>query len=310
MNAITAQQNNDTSVGQHASYSQKIIAFAGTQPYPPKASNTNAPVRSVPVAYTLERQGTQVKRWQHPPQQQHLADERLYRKQRLAAAYRLFAHYQFDMGGAGHITVRDPEYPEHFWVNPVGVHFSQIRVSDLLLVNEKGEILEGEGLLNQAAFTIHAALHRARPDIIASAHAHSLYGKAWSSLGRLLDPLTQDACAFYGAHAIFDDYSGVVLEDSEGERIAQTLADHKGLILKNHGLLTVGQTVEAAVWRYIAMENAARTQLLAEAAGQPQPIPEATAKLTAQQVGTEFGGWFSFQPLWDKLLTTEPDFLD
>lgn len=263
----------------------------------------------VPVAYTLPRHGNTVFRWQQPPQQPTFELERQYRKQRLAAAYRLFAHYGFDMGGAGHITVRDPEFSDYFWVNPVGVHFSQIRVSDLLLVNDQGEILEGQGLLNQAAFTIHATLHKARPDVVASAHAHSLYGKAWSSLGRLLDPLTQDACAFYQNHAVFNDYSGVVLDESEGERIARALGQHKALILQNHGLLTVGQTVESAVWRYIAMENAAHTQLLAEAAGTPKPIPHEVASLTASQVGTEFGSWFSFQPLWDRLLASQPDFL-
>lgn len=285
------------------------------RPKPINAALTSQPDTSIdnrplPVAYSLPRQGTQVIRWQRPPQQPSFEQERLYRKQRLAAAYRLFAHYGFDMGGAGHITVRDPEFSDYFWVNPVGVHFSQIRVSDLLLVNDLGDILQGQGLLNQAAFTIHATLHKARPDVVASAHAHSLYGKAWSSLGRLLDPLTQDACAFYQNHAVFDDYSGVVLDDSEGERIAQALGSHKALILQNHGLLTVGQTVEAAVWRYIAMDNAAHTQLLAEAAGRPKPIPHAVASLTASQVGTEFGGWFSFQPLWDRLLVNEPDFLD
>lgn len=271
--------------------------------------DTESGNRPVPVAYTLPRNGTNVIRWQQPPQQATFEQERLYRKQRLAAAYRLFAHYGFDMGGAGHITVRDPEFHDYFWVNPVGVHFSQIRVSDLLLVNDQGEILEGQGLLNQAAFTIHAILHKARPDVVASAHSHSLYGKAWSSLGRLLDPLTQDACAFYQNHAVFNDYTGVVLSDSEGERIAKALGQHKALILQNHGLLTIGQTVEAAVWRYIAMDNAAHAQLLAEAAGIPKPIPHEVASLTASQVGTEFGSWFSFQPLWDRLLANEPDFL-
>ncbi len=298
MNALTQQALN----------TQQPINAPLTQLYGQQATSISR--KHIPVAYTLPRQGRNVIRWQQPPQQPTIELERLYRKQRLAAAYRLFAHYQFDMGGAGHITVRDPQYPEHFWVNPVGVHFSQIRVSDLLLVNEAGEVLEGEGLLNQAAFTIHAALHKARPDVVASAHAHSLYGKAWSSLGRLLDPLTQDACAFYQNHAVFNDYTGVVLDASEGERIAQVLGQHKALILQNHGLLTVGQTVEAAVWRYIAMDNAAHTQLLAEAAGIPQPIPADIAAHTASQVGTEFGGWFSFQPLWDRLLANEPDFLE
>lgn len=264
-----------------------------------------------PTAYSLPRDGHTVFRWQEPPQQPTVEAERLLRKQRLAGSFRLFARHGFDMGGAGHITVRDPEFPDHFWVNPVGVYFGHIRVSDLLLVNPHGEIVEGQGALNLAAFAIHAALHEARPDVVAAAHAHSLYGKTWSSLGRLLDPLTQDACAFHGKHALFDNFTGVVLEASEGARIAATLGpSNVALILQNHGLLTVGRTVEAAVWRFIALDNAAHAQLLAEAAGTPRPIPPAVAEHTARQVGTEFGGWFSFQPYWDRLLRDEPDFLD
>ncbi len=236
--------------------------------------------------------------------------ERLHRKQRLAASFRLFSRFGFNMGNAGHITARDPEYPDLFWVNPYGVHFSQIRVSDLILVDHDGDVVGGDGLLNRAAFAIHSALHKARPDVIAAAHSHSLYGKAFSAQGRLLDPLTQDACAFYNDHAIFDTFSGVVLDISEGERIAQTLGHRKALILQNHGLLTVGATVESAVWRYISMENAAHAQLISEAAGSTQPIPHDVALHTSKQVGTEQGNWRSFQTLWDMILKQEPDFID
>ena len=113
---------------------------------------------------------------------------------------------------AGHITVRDPERTDWFWVNPFGMHFSQIRASDLILVNDHGEVVEGDANVNTAAFAIHSRVHAARPDTVAAAHAHSMYGKAWSSLGRLLDPITQDACAFYEDHGLFDDYTGVVYE--------------------------------------------------------------------------------------------------
>lgn len=263
-----------------------------------------------PAVYDLPRDGHTVFRWEHPPQQATVELERLQRKQSLAAAFRVFARLGFDMGGAGHITVRDPGRPDHFWVNPVGVYFGHVRVCDLLLVDPDGAIVEGEGALNLAAFAIHAALHEAHPQVVAAAHAHSLYGKAWSSLGRLLDPLTQDACAFYERHALFDNFSGVVLEASEGARIAAALHGHKALILQNHGLLTVGETVEAAVWRFIAMDNAAQAQLLAEAAGTPRPIPHDIARHTARQVGTEFGGWFSFQPYRERIQREEPDFLD
>ncbi len=105
--------------------------------------------------------------------------------------------------------------------------------------------------------------------MVAAAHAHSLYGKTWASLGRLLDPLTQDACSFYQDHALFDDYTGVVLDLNEGQRIAQTLGERKAAILRNHGLLTVGHSVDETAWWFITMERSCQVQLMAEAAGKP-----------------------------------------
>src|SRR4029450_7079189 len=125
---------------------------------------------------------------------------------------------------------------------PMGMNFKQIRVKDLILVNDQGEVVEGTWPVNAAAFAIHSQVHAARPDVIAAAPAHSLNGKAWSSLRRPLDPLTQDSCAFYGDHALFDDFTGVVLDLEEGKRIAEALGDTKAVILANHGLLTVGTT--------------------------------------------------------------------
>ena len=196
-----------------------------------------------------------------------LEEERRHRKQRLAGAFRLFSRFGFDEGVAGHITARDPERLDHFWVNPFGMHFGQVRASDLILVNDRGEVVEGKYPVNGAAFAIHSQVHAARPDVVAAAHAHSLYGKAWSSLSRLLDPITQDACAFYEDHSLFADFTGVVYETSEGERIAQALGEKKAVILRNHGLLTVGHTVDEAAWWFITMERSCQAQLLAEAAG-------------------------------------------
>jgi len=239
-----------------------------------------------------------------------IEEQRLHRKQRLAAAFRLFGKFGFDEGLAGHITVRDPEFPECFWVNPMGVSFKQIKVSDLILVNHHGEIVEGSGILNGAAFTIHSAIHAARPDVLAAAHSHSVYGKAWSALRRPLDPITQDACAFYDDHVVFDDYTGVVLEGGEGVRIAAGLGDKKAAILSNHGLLTVGKTVEEAAWWYITMERSCHAQLLAEAAGTPVLIDPDVAKITRDTVGTDLAGWFSFKPLYDVIIAEQPDLFD
>ncbi|MGD1806800.1 class II aldolase/adducin family protein [Dapis sp. BLCC M126] len=239
-----------------------------------------------------------------------LEDERRHCQQRLAAAFRLFARYGFDEGVAGHITMRDPEFPDHFWVNPLGMYFGHIRVSDLLLVNHKGEVVKGNKPVNQAAFAIHSQIHSARPDVDAAAHAHSLYGKAWSTLGRILDPLTQDACAFYEDHALFDDYTGVVLNLDEGKRIAATLGDKKALILRNHGLLTVGHSVDEAAWWFVTMDRSCQAQLMAEAAGKPVLIDHDIARLTYSQIGFHQFGWFSFQSLYEMIVRQEPDLLD
>lgn len=213
-----------------------------------------------------------------PPQFDDARAERRHRKERLAAAFRLFGRFGFDEGVAGHITARDPEHADRFWVNPFGVSFKQIRVSDLICVDDRGEVVDGRRPVNRATFAIHSQVHAARPDVVAAAHAHSVHGKAWSSLGRTLDPITQDVCAFYGDHSLFDDYTGVVLDLEEGKRIAHTLGDGKAVILRNHGLLTVGHSVDEAAWWFITMERSCQTQLLAEGAGTPVPIlPERAA---------------------------------
>ena len=237
-------------------------------------------------------------------------EERAHRKQRLAAAFRLFGQFGFDEGVAGHITARDPELLDHFWVNPFGMSFKQIRVKDLILVNDTGEVVQGTWPVNAAAFAIHSQVHAARTDVVAAAHAHSLNGKAWSSLRRPLDPLTQDSCAFYGDHAVFDDFTGVVLDLEEGKRIAHALGGHKAVILSNHGLLTVGHTVDEAAWWFITMERTCQAQLLAEAAGSPVLIDADQAEKTAGQVGSPLAGWVSFQPLYDWITTMQPDLLE
>jgi ribulose-5-phosphate 4-epimerase/fuculose-1-phosphate aldolase len=237
-------------------------------------------------------------------------EERIHVKQRLAAAFRLFGKFGFSEGVAGHITARDPELSDHFWVNGFGVDFSLIRTSDLILVNHQGEVVEGDYGVNQAAFAIHSQIHAARPDVMAAAHAHSVHGKAFSCLRQKLLPLTQDSCAFYGDHELFDDYTGVVLDVEEGKRIAAALGDNKAAILRNHGLLTVGHTVDEAAWWFITMERTCQAQLLAQAAGPVYPIDDEMAAMTARQVGGHQAGWFSFQPLHEQIIRSQPDLFD
>lgn len=237
-------------------------------------------------------------------------DERLHVKQRLAAALRLFAKFGYDEGVAGHITVRDPEHRDTFWVNAFSKDFSQICVSNLIRVDESGEVVEGKWPVNRAAFAIHSRLHRARPDVMAAAHSHSIHGKAFATLGKLLDPITQDSCAFYNDHALFADYTGVVLDTSEGDRIAEALGGRKAVILRNHGLLTVGNCVDAAAYWFITMDRSCHAQLLADAAGETVKISPEMALHTSRQVGSPLAGFLGFQPLYDRIVKEQPDLLE
>ena len=245
-----------------------------------------------------------------PPTFDSIPEERQYRKEQLAAGFRLFGRFGFSEGVAGHITVRDPENPEWFWVNPFGMSFNQIKASDLLLVDHSGEILYGDRPLNRAAFCIHSQVHRARPDALAAAHSHSLYGKAFASLGIPLDPITQDACAFFEDHGIYNDFRGVVNQLDEGERIGRALGPYKAVILRNHGLLTVGRSVAEAVWWFITMERSCQAQLLAMAAGKPIHIDRETALQVRAETGGHQAGWFQAQPLWDQIVLSDPDLFD
>ena len=250
-----------------------------------------------------------------PPVFSTVAEERQHRKERLAAGFRLFAKFGFDEGVAGHITARDPEFTDTFWVNGFGMSFSQIKASNLIRVDHTGNVVEGNHPVNAAAFAIHSSVHAARPESVGAAHSHSTYGRAFAALGRKLDPISQDACAFYNDHALYEDYGGVAIELSEGQQIVQALGRHKAAILQNHGLLTVGQTVDEAVWWFITMERSCQVQLLAEAAAartnQPlKLISDNSAQQAFNVLGSPTTGWFQFQTLYAKIVKEQPDLLD
>ncbi|KAL1306175.1 hypothetical protein AAFC00_004277 [Neodothiora populina] len=241
-----------------------------------------------------------------PPKFEDKHEEREYLKGRLAAAFRIFGKYGFDEGVAGHITIRDPVEPDTFWVNPFGLAFSLINKSDLIRVSEEGEVIEGGAyrLLNTAAFMIHSAIHQARPDVMAAAHSHSLYARSFCTLGRLLDTITQDSCAFHNDHVVYESFNGIVLAAEEGHNIARCLGGKKAALLQNHGLLTVGRTVEEAVFWFISAEKCAHAQLMADAAaggrgGQTIKIDEEDAQFTYNAIGTPSAGYFSAKPLFD-----------
>ncbi|MGW0909786.1 class II aldolase/adducin family protein [Streptomyces sp. NPDC002853] len=244
-----------------------------------------------------------------PPVHDSPADERRHRKERLAGALRIFGRLGYEDGVSGHITARDPEHEDCFWVNPFGMPFKHITVGDLVLANAEGQVVEGRHHVNQAAFTVHAQAHLARPDVVAVAHCHSLHGRALSTLGELLDPITQESCAFYESHALYDGYTGVVVDADEGRRIASALGDHKAVILRNHGLLTVGDSVDAAAWWFLTMERSCQVQLSARAAGRPILIGHKQAVATREQLGSDLVAWINYQSLWQDISRSEPDLL-
>jgi ribulose-5-phosphate 4-epimerase/fuculose-1-phosphate aldolase len=247
--------------------------------------------------------------WPAMPSFASKEDERLHGKRRLACAFRIFAHYGFDSGIGGHITYRDPLLNDHFWVNPLGVHFSRIRVSDLVLIRHDGQIVEGRHPVNAAAYAIHSSIHKARPDVIAAAHSHSRFGTTFATLGKRLPTISQESCSFYRDHGLYDGYEGVAGQTSEGELIGRALGPHKAVICRNHGLFTVGHSVDEAAFWFIRMERACEQSLRAWAAGSPVEIDDAIAARTVKQVGSHPSGWYSIQPLMDKFLAEQPDLL-
>lgn len=142
----------------------------------------------------------------------------------------------------------------------MGVHFGMLKASDMVHVDENGQVIGGNKVaVNAAGFKIHSVIHRARPDINAACHTHSKYGKAWAAFGKPIDIISQDTCNFWGIQAVYNDFGGVVLDDAESKRIALALGDKaKVLILQNHGLLTAGGTVDEAAYLYTLAERSCK----------------------------------------------------
>ena len=241
------------------------------------------------------------------------AEERQYLKERLVGDCRAFYLEGFDYGFAGHLTVRDPEHPHLYWTNPMAVHFSKVKVSNLILADHNGRVVEGKYAINRAGFVLHAAVHEMHPDIVAMCHAHTVYGTAFASLGKKLDPISQDAAAFYEDHAVIGAEAGqVAVEVKAGGSVAAHFTGVKAAIHRNHGLLTASRhSIEAAAFWFIALERCCKQQLMIEATGQkPMLVPHDKAVYSREHVGSEYIGWLHFQTIWTQLVEDQPDMFD
>lgn len=205
----------------------------------------------------------------------------------LAAAYRMVARLGLDDMIYNHISMRVPGHDDQFLINPYGWLFNEITASSLVKINTQGEIIEEtENTVNQAAFIIHAAIHKSRTDAHCVLHTHSDASTAVAGQPDGLLPLTQFAVRFYNRQG-FHDYEGVVLDEAEQERLVRSMGNHPVLLLRNHGILTVGRTAGEAFMLLYYFERAAKIQLSMQAAcasGIPLllPTPEVAEKAAQQ----------------------------
>jgi ribulose-5-phosphate 4-epimerase/fuculose-1-phosphate aldolase len=188
------------------------------------------------------------------------------RQQAVALGYRILAAQRWGDLGDGHISARDPEREDCFWMLRYGVSYHEARVSDLVLVGPEGRLVEGEGAINIAGYYIHHPILMARPDVVSAAHVHTGWGTPFSAELRPIEPITQESCIFFEDHAIFDDEEVQVQSVEGGKRIAAALGGKRAIILRNHGLLTVAGRVDEAVGSFVQMERVAEAHMKARGA--------------------------------------------
>ncbi len=226
--------------------------------------------------------------------------ERLRRQRDVALGYRLFASQRWGDTGDGHISARDPEHHDAFWLLKYGVSFHAATVHDLVLVGHDGTVIDGDGGINIAAYNIHAPIHDARPEIVSAAHVHTQYGTPFSAEARLFQPITQESCIFFDDHSLFDDEEVQVQSTDGGKRIAAALAGHRAVILRNHGLLTVGVSVAETVATFILLERVAEAHMKTRHA---QPISAESARWAQSDLVAPGAMWQVFQWLLRRYIT-------
>lgn len=231
---------------------------------------------------------------------------RAHRKRELALAYRVFGALRWGSVGDGHISARDPERLDHFWLGRYGVPFHLVTVNDLVLVGPSGRVVEGNGGINPAAYNIHWPVHEARAGIVSAAHTHTPFGTPFSALGVKLQPITQESTAFFDDHEVFDDEEVDVVSVDGGKRIAEAIGKRKAVVLRNHGLLTVGATIGEAVGWFVLMERCAEAHMKAPGA---RPISAAGALRARSSTGSAAAGWHAFQWLV-RSLVPDPSVVD
>lgn len=244
----------------------------------------------------------------------HVSDAEWDARVNLAAAYRLVAHYGWDDLVFTHISARVPGGDEHFLINPYGLMFAEVTASSLVKVDADGKkVQDSPHDINPAGFLIHSAVHAVREDAGCVMHLHTPYGIAVSAQQDGLLSLSQQS-TFCLASLAYHDYEGVALNDDEKGRLQADLGDKTFMILRNHGLLTVGATpADAFLFMYL-LETACKIQILAQSGGGPltpvpQPIVDGIAA-QAEQVTKGLGGALAWPALLRMLDRIDPSYKD
>ncbi|MEM1230908.1 MAG: class II aldolase/adducin family protein [Pseudomonadota bacterium] len=203
------------------------------------------------------------------------------RKRDVALGYRLLAAQRWGDLGDGHISARDPERTDCFWMLRYGISYHAVTTADLVLVGPDGELVEGSGAVNIAGYYIHQPILAARPELVSAVHVHTPWGTPFSAEARMFEPISQEACIFFEDHALFDDEEVQIQSVAAGARIAAALGQHRAIILRNHGLLTVGDSPAEAVGSFIHMERVAEVHMKVR---QPKPISPEAARFAQQDL--------------------------
>jgi ribulose-5-phosphate 4-epimerase/fuculose-1-phosphate aldolase len=233
----------------------------------------------------------------------------------LAACHRIAARFGLNEAIDNHMTLMVPGHTERFYLAPFGMHWTEVRASDFCEIDLSGRLVAGKGPIEDTAFFIHLPVHRLAPRARCVLHTHMPYTTA---LGMLEPPglrmVAQTSVMFYDDIA-YVDYNGLAYDQSEGERLARALGDKSVLMMHNHGVLVVGDTVPHAFERLYYLERAAQAQVLALSTGQPlRDIPNAVVQSTVAQfkAGVEVGGTdraeLHFSALKRMLDRSEPDY--
>ena len=232
----------------------------------------------------------------------------------LAAAYRLVALYGWDDLIFTHISARVPSADHHFLLNPYGMMFEEITASSLVKIDLNGnKVMDSPYFINPAGFTIHSAVHAAREDALCVMHVHTDYGIAVSAQKNGLLPLSQQSMVALASLA-YHDYEGLALDEDEKSRLVADLGDKHYLILRNHGLLTIGRTAAEAFLAMFLLERACKIQILAQSGGgELVEIPAPIVKRVDSQlkaVTLDQGADLTWPGLLRKLDRLDPSFRD